>query len=138
MIALDEVQEAIYKALMGEPRITALVSTRVYDDVPHSAEASSPVMPYITIGDQSGSDAGSCSHDATEFTVTLHAWSRAAGKKECLKIISSIVDALHNKSLTVSNGLIVYLRYDAHETQKDQDGETNHGIVRFNGLYQFG
>lgn len=138
MLALDEVQEAVYKALVAEPRVTALAAARVYDDVPHSAEGTSPAMPYIVIGDQSGTEAGSSDHDAIEITITLHTWSRAPGKRETLKLLSAINTALHKKSHAMASGFLVYLQYDGHETQKDQDGETNHGIIRFNGLLQYG
>ena len=138
MGAFSEFQSAVYRALMAEPSVAAIVGTRVFDDVPHEKETASTVLPRITIGDQSGDEQGGDSFDAAEMTITLHAWSRSPGRKECLDMISAMIDALHKKDLAVADGVLVYLNYDAHETQKDPDGETYHGIVRFTGLFQFG
>ncbi len=134
----SDFQSAVFRALNAEPTLTVIVGARIFDDVPHEKETASTILPRVTIGDQSGSEAGSDTHDASEITITLHAWSRKPGRKECLDMLSAMIEALHNKSHAVAEGVIVHLLYDAHETQKDPDGETYHGIIRFNGLMQFG
>ena len=138
MGTLVDFQSAIWRALQAEPTLTALVSTRIFDDTPHESETTSTVFPRVTIGEQTGREDGSDTHDAIAISITIHAWSRAAGRKECLNILSAINTALHNKSHAVATGLIVFLLYDEHETQREPDGETSHGIIRFSGLLQYG
>ena len=138
MASFSDFQSAVYRALMAEPSVTAIVNTRIFDDVPHEKETPATALPRISIGDQTGTEAGSDTHDASEITITLHAWSRSPGRSECLNMITAMIDALHKKDHAVADGVLVYLNYDAHETQKDPDGETYHGIVRFTGLMQFG
>ena len=137
MGAFSNFQTAIYKALIGEPTVTALVSTRVFDDVPHESDPQSTIFPRITIGDQAGEEAGTDDTDLTRLEVTLHVWSRAPGRKECLDIMSATVTALHKRNHLVSQGVIVSLMYAGHDTAREADGETYHGAIRFNGLLQY-
>ena len=137
MSSFSDFQTAIYTALIGDPAITALVSSRIFDDVPHESESTSTVFPRITIGDQSADAITTAESDLAEFEVTLHVWSRAAGRKECLNILNAIMTSLHRKEHLVSVGKLVTLNYTAHETGKEVDGETYHGQIRFTGLYQF-
>lgn len=138
MAFLTDFQGAVSKSLNAWPALTAIVGTRIFDDVPHGSEATSTAFPRVTIGEQIGTEDGSDSHDATTLSITLHAWSRSPGRKQCLDMLSEMIVALHNKSHFVANGVLVFLLYEGHETTKDPDGETYHGIIRFGGLYQFG
>ena len=138
MAAFADFQGAIYKALSGEPTVTAIVSNRIFDDVPHEAEPVATSFPRISIGDQSSSWIGTDDSDVVELEITLHAWSRMPGRKECLDLIFAMVRALHKRSHPVSSGVLVLMHYAGHETTKESDGETYHGQVRFTGLLQFG
>jgi hypothetical protein len=137
MASFADFQSAIFKALSGEPTVTAIVSTRIFDDVPHEAEPIATSFPRISIGDQSASWIGTDDSDIAEIEFTLHAWSRMPGRKECLDMIFAMVKALHKRTHLVANGVIVLLHYAGHETAKEADGETYHGQVRFTGLLQF-
>lgn len=136
MGAFSDFQSAVFKTLRGSPVVAEFVSTRIYDDVPHSAEAAAPSFPFITIGDQAGAENGADSMLAVEMEITLHAWSRAAGRKECLDILSAMVKALHDVPMLVTEGVVVYLNYASHSTSRDGDGETYHGQIVFTGFYQ--
>ena len=136
MGAFADFQSAVFKTLRGSPVVSAFVASRIYDDVPHSGEAAAPSFPFITIGDQSGSENGADTMLAAEMEITLHVWSRAAGRKECLDILSATVEALHDVPMLVSEGVVVYLNYESHSTSRDGDGETYHGQIVFSGMYQ--
>lgn len=136
MQAFSAFQAAVFKALAGEPTLAALVGSRIFDDVPHESEATSTTFPRVTIGEQSADYAGTSDSDLFEVEITLHAWSRAAGRTECLNVIGAIYTALHRQSLPASAGYIVSLEYAGHDTAKDGDGETYHGTLRFTGLMQ--
>lgn len=133
-------QKAIYTALVSEPALVALVpAARVVDDVPHQKEGGAPAFPYITIGDQSGREESADDVDISAFQVSLHVWSRAAGRSQCLQIMDAMRKALSwSKDYALEFGALVDIAYAGHETQRDADGETYHGIVRFEGLLQFG
>lgn len=138
MGAFAEFQKAVFRRLAGDPAVVALVGTKVYDDVPHQKEGTAPEFPFVTIGDQTGAESGASDLDASAVTIAVHAWSRKPGRLECLQLLDAIRDALHNRDHAVAGGAIVRLDYQGHETLKDQDGETYHGICRFEGLYQYG
>lgn len=137
-MAFADFQMAVSAALKSWPALAAIVGVKVFDDVPHKSEPIDTSFPYVTIGEQSGDEAGSDTHNAAEMKVAIRAWSRAPGRLQCLQMLDVIRDALHDKSLFVATGLVVFLLYEAHETQKDPDGETYQGIIRFKGLYQYG
>lgn len=138
-MAFAEFQIAVRAALNSNPVLVALIGAdKVLDDVPHGSEPSAPAYPYVTIGDQVGVEDGSDTHQAADMSISVHAWSRYAGRLECLRMLDAIRDAVHDKSLFVSDGTIVLLLYASHETFRDGDGETRHGVIRFGGLYQYG
>jgi hypothetical protein len=138
MAAFADFQGAVYKALMGEPSVTAIVGTRIFDDIPHGEETISTSFPRITLGEQSATMMGTDDSDVAEIEIIVHAWSRMAGRKECLDLISAIITAIHKRTHLVSAGVLVMLVYDGHDTAKEVDGETYHGTVRFTGILQFG
>lgn len=139
MGAFADFQTAVFEALAGNPALTALAGAgKVFDDVPHGKEASAPAYPYVTIGDQSGDEDGASDVDAAEMTIEVHAWSRAPGRLECLRMLDAIRDALHDKSHAVATGVLVHLNYESHETVPEQDRETYHGVIRFKGFYHYG
>lgn len=138
MGAFAEFQKAVYRALRGSADVSALVSDRVYDDVPHGKEGATPAFPFVTIGDQAGTESGASDMVAANVSIALHAWSRKPGRLECLEIVDALHKALHDKTHAVSAGVIVRLDYQGHETLRDPDGETYHGVIRFEGLYEFG
>lgn len=139
MGAFLDLQKAVFSALNGNAALTAIVGAgKIFDDVPVMGEATSPSFPFVTIGDQSGEENGASDVDAADMTITVHAWSRGAGKAQALAMLDAIRDALHNKSHAVSTGVLVFLNYDGHETASEQDRETFHGVIRFTGFYQYG
>lgn len=138
MASLGDFQKAVFKALSSAADLTSIVGDRIFDDTPHDKETANTAFPRVTIGDQVGAEAGSDTHDATDITITLHAWSRSAGRMQCLEMLNAMREALHKKEHFVADGVLIYLYFQAHETQKDPDGETYHGIISFRGLLQTG
>ena len=125
-------QEAVYAALTGAAAVTALVSTRVYDELP----AAAPTFPYITIGDDTVAEMGTKTTDISEHTITLHAWSRDNSRKEAKQILDAIKATLHHNLLSVTGHAVVELHFEFGETLLDADGETWHGVHRYRAIVE--
>jgi len=80
MIDLWPLQQAIYAALTANP-----ATYPVYDAVPQNSPA-----PYIVIGEVSNQDDLEISEESSDATVTIHGWSRTAGKAQSYAILSFI------------------------------------------------
>lgn len=122
-------QKAILAALTGAADLGALVGDRVYDAAPRNA-----VFPYVSIGQASVADWSTGSEAGAEHTLVLHAWSRAAGKKESYAILAAIEGALHDASLGLDGHHLVNLRFEFADVTRDRDGITYHGVARFRAV----
>lgn len=143
MGAFLDFQKAVFAALNGDPALTALIGAgKVFDDVPHSKETSAPEFPYVVIGDQTGEENGASGACAADMTIEVHAWSRGAGRSQCLSILDAIRAAVEggadHKTHAVATGVLVELHYQAHQTVLEEDRETYRGTIRFGGFYHYG
>lgn len=124
------VQKAFHAHLIADASVLAAIGgARVFDDVPRGAE-----FPYVTFGVTSDRDWSTGTEPGHEHIVTLHAWSRAAGRHEADAIVEAIAAALHDAPLTLVGHRLVNLRRELSEVHRDPDGESWHGIVRFRAV----
>lgn len=124
-------QEAIYTALTGDATLQGFISTRVYDRPPQDS-----AFPYVDIGEGTATDFDTKTENGMEQTVSIHSWSRDQGRKEVKQIMSAIVDALDQQSLSVTGHSLVLLRFEFSTVEHDPDGYTQHGVQRFRALTQ--
>ncbi len=110
--------------------------TAVYDFVPPGT-----AYPYITIGDNTAISSDTKSKDGQEFTITIHTWHKAEGRKATQDLLQSIHTALHNQesTLTLSGFTLVLLRFDFMDAFQDTSVQGNndhyyHGVIRFRGI----
>jgi len=123
-------QQAIFSTLSGSSGLLALLGgPRIYDDAPQS-----PPFPYVTIGQSSERDWSTGTETGAEHTVTLHAWSRTAGKKQIAAILAELRASLHDQPLTLDGHRLVNLRHELSELRRDADGDTYHGLVRYRAV----
>lgn len=123
-------QQAIFAALTADAGLTTLLGgARVYDTVPERA-----AFPYMTFAQTAERDWSTGGAEGSEHVVTLHVWSRGAGRKEALAIMGAARDLLHDQTLTLSGHSLVNLRHEFSEVRRDADGETYHGIVRLRAV----
>lgn len=124
-------QAAIAGALSAHAgvRLYAGAPPRIYDDVPER-----PVFPYITIGDDEARDWSTGSEAGAEHALTLHVWSRYAGRREAKLLMDEIAACLHDQPLALSARRLINLRHAGMETFRLGDGETWHGLVRFRAV----
>lgn len=128
--ASRDLQRSIYSALAANPSLTGLLGgARIYDDVPRNA-----AFPYLTIGQSTVRDWSTGTELGHEHLLTLHVWSRAAGRKESHEIMSAVETVLHDAPLALERHRLVNLRHELSETRRETDGETYHGIVRYRAV----
>jgi hypothetical protein len=128
--ASSALQAAIYARLTADSAVVAtLGGPRVYDDVPRSA-----AYPYLTFGQTAVRDWSTGGEEGDEHIVTLHVWSKAAGRRQAQDIIAAVRAALHDQDLPLAGHRLVNLRHEFSEARREPDGERFHGIVRLRAV----
>ncbi len=123
-------QQAIFAALTADTELSTLLGgPRIYDAVPTRAE-----FPYVTFAQGSERDWSTGTDVGAEHVVTLHVWSRGAGRKETAAIMARVRVVLHDVGLTLDGFRLVNLRHEFSDARRDADGETWHGIVRLRAV----
>jgi hypothetical protein len=124
-------QQAVFAALSADAGVQAVLgdSPRIFDKPPGAA-----ALPYLLIGDGTEEEWGTASDDGAEHALTLHAWSRAGGRKEARDILAAVYSALHDTSLTVSGFNLVNLRFVLSQVLVEADALTYHGIARYRAV----
>lgn len=125
-----ELQKAVHAALTGDVALVGLLGgPRVFDDVPQQS-----AYPYVALGSSTERDWSTSTEDGAEHVLTLHVWSRKAGRRETREIMDAVRTALHDKPLPVGGYRLINLRHEFSEARRDSDGETYHGIVRYRAV----
>lgn len=125
-----DLQRSLVQAIRSNAAIVGLLGgAKVYDDVPQGT-----VFPYVTIGQSLVRDWSTGSESGHEHAVTLHVWSRAAGRKQTHEIMGAIEGALHDGALSLVEHRLVNLRHEFSDARREPDGDTYHGTVRFRAV----
>lgn len=126
-------QQAIFAALVASEDIKDIVDDppRVFDTVPRGAP-----FPYIVIGDDRTSAWNTATERGSEHSLSVHVWSRAAGRKEARVAAEAVVAALDGAALSVPGFTLVDLRWLESETIRESDGETIHAQLRFRAVLE--
>ena len=123
-------QKALFSHLSSDTELAAVLGgAKIYDDVPRDAE-----FPYVTFGESVVRDWSTGTDEGFEHIVTLHAWSRANGRRESHEIVGVLRSSLHDNALTVDGHRLINLRHEFSESRREPDGETYHGIVRYRAV----
>jgi len=130
-IASWPLQQAVFAALSADAGVKAVLGdpARIFDKPPGDAQ-----LPYLLIGDGTEEDWGTASDDGAEHALTLHAWSRAGGRKEARAILAAVYAVLHDASLTVSGHSLVNLRFVLSQILVESDGLIYHAIARYRAV----
>jgi hypothetical protein len=121
MLPLTEVQTAIFTALTP-----ALAPVPVVDHAGPNQE-----YPYCTIGEFVAGHADTLGEQAVNMDVTVHLWSRQPGMQECQQLMTLAKDTLDRAVLPVTGFQWVTAIWQYAQTLREPDGETRHGILRF-------
>jgi Protein of unknown function (DUF3168) len=121
VLPLSEVQTALYEALTS-----ALAPVPVYDHV-----SVDQVYPYVTIGESIAGHSDTLGEQSIDIEITVHVWSRQSGFQECQQIMTQAKDALDRETFAVPEFQWVTTIWTYSQTLREPDGETRHGILRF-------
>lgn len=118
-------QKAIYAALSADSVLSALVDTRIHDNVPGNV-----LFPYLALGENETRDWPG----GMEHRLTIHVFSRRRGRTETKRIIGAVNAALHDAALTLQDHALVNLRFLDAASRREPDGETWRGTIRFRAV----
>lgn len=118
---------AFQKALYA--RLNGALGVPVYDKVPQDTP-----FPYVTIGDDTEIDWSTKDSPGKESTISIHTWSRYAGRLETKELLGKIEALLGDRPLTIPGYWNLLLYADFSTTMLDDDGVTYHGVIRFRAL----
>jgi hypothetical protein len=118
-------QAGLYAQLASiAPLMTQL--TGLFDHVPEAQ-----ALPYLVIGEALASDWSSATFDGRETRLSLHLWTRAAGRKQA-KELSGLIQAALQPGLPPLNGhKLTMLSFLSERTLIDADGVSQHTILEY-------
>ena len=123
-------QKALHQTLTTQAElVTLLGGPHVYDHVPRGV-----TYPYVTFGVSTQRDWSTGSEDGGEHIVTLHIWSKAAGRLESDAVGAAVRSALHDQALTLTGHRLVNLRQELSDTRRDAQSEIYHGVIRLRAV----
>ena len=86
--------------------------------------------PYISIGEDTIAEGPSWSDDQRDCTLTLHVWSRYAGKKQAKQIGGALVTSLRASLTSTGEWRVQRVNLDLANYYLDPDARTQHGVIR--------
>ncbi len=124
-------QQAVFATLANDGAVKAAAGDppRLFDSVPRGA-----AFPYIVIGDDAETDNATATEPGSAYALTIHIWSRAAGRKEALLAAQAVQAALDGAELTLDGHSLIDLRWQGSDVAREPDGETFHARLRFKAL----
>lgn len=128
MVSFLSLHAAIYKQLVNDDALKALVYKSakyrgVYDAVPADAP-----KPYVVIGEPYETDFDVKHGQTVDTQITLHVWSAQAGKTEAYKILEAVSNALA-ASFVVQHYRVDRVKKLTTRVFDDIDGVLRHGVL---------
>jgi hypothetical protein len=127
-------QKGLRGALVANAGVTALVSTRIYDEPPQNV-----VFPYLRFGDITPTAADTDTTVGVSVDITVEAESRAAsGRVEAVRMVEAVRAALHRQetSVTVTGFTLVELIFQTHSVTRDPDGRGYTAVIALRALLE--
>jgi len=122
-------QKGVASILQGDSDFMALISNKLYQDVPDQ-----PVEPYVVLGDSQDSDDSVQCLDASEIFFDVHVWSKEPGYKQVKTIAARVRKLLHNATVPMDEERCVLIQHRITRTFSDQDIILKHSVVTFHAL----
>ena len=127
-------QKGLRAALVANSGVTALVSTRVYDEPPQNV-----TFPFLRFGDITPNAFDTDTKVGASVDITLEASSRSAsGRVEAVQIVEAVNAALHRQeaSVTVTGFTLVELIFQTHSVTREPDGRGYTAVIALRALLE--
>jgi hypothetical protein len=111
MIALLQLQTAIYNRLNGDGMLMAMVG-EICDQIPEQAN-----YPLLVIGDSAQDNIAADKQLGDICRINLNVYSNDSGRKQALQILDRAYGLLHLQPLTIASGQLLNLQVVHAETQ---------------------
>lgn len=117
-------RQTLVAALREDAGVAELVAGRVYDHVP-----SREVFPYIQIRTDQSRAWDTSNDRGAEIMVEINVWSRQEGRRECEIVLQAVLDALQDRSLTLTDHRLVNLEWSSSRVIPEEGGQTYFGFA---------
>ena len=127
-------QKGLRAALVANAGVSAIVSTRVYDEPPQNV-----VFPYLRFDDITANAFDTDSTVGSAVDITIEANSRSAsGRVEAVQMVEAVRAALHRQegSVTVTGFTLVELIFQTYSVTRDPDGRGYTAVIALQALLE--
>ncbi len=120
-------QTAVYQALSGDPVLTGLVGTAIFDAAP----AGTVPELYVSLGPEDVTDASDKSGHGARHDFTVSVVSDTAGFLTAKQVATAISDVLVDAALPLSRGTLIGLYFVSAKARRVQDSEVRRIDLKF-------
>ncbi|WP_099865118.1 DUF3168 domain-containing protein [Pararhizobium haloflavum] len=132
MIGAASLQQAIFKALDGDPALTALIGTgRIVDRLIENGPS-----PRIAFAEMETRDWSTSTERGEEHDIAIAIYSEVDGKRETQEIASAVVAVLHDRDLALDGAYLVNLRLRAIRVEREAKARRHRAMLRFRAVIE--
>jgi hypothetical protein len=127
-------QKGILAALRANSGVTALVSTRIYDEPPQNV-----TFPYMRFGEIQPSAFDTDTTEGSIVGLSVEAHSRSAsGRVEATQMVEAVKEALHRQeaSVTVTGHTLVELIFQTYSVTRDDEGRGYTAVIALQAMLE--
>jgi len=127
-------QKGLRARLVAVAGVTAIVSTRVYDEPPQAV-----TFPYLRFDQITANAFDTDSTLGSVVDITIEANSRSAsGRVEAVQIVEAVRAALHRQeaNVTVTGFTLVELIFQTYSVTRDTDGRGYTAVIALQALLE--
>jgi hypothetical protein len=128
------IQKGLRARLVSNAGVTAIVSTRVYDEPPQAV-----TFPYLRFDQITANAFDTDSTLGSVVDITIEANSRSAsGRVEAVQIVEAVRAALHRQeaNVTVTGFTLVELIFQTYSVTRDTDGRGYTAVIALQALLE--
>ena len=125
-------QKGLRAALAADAGVSAIVSTRIYDEPPQNV-----TFPYARFGDITPAAFDTDGTEGSLVTIGIEAHSRSAsGRVEAVQIVEAIKNALHRNeaAVTVSGFSLIELIFQTYSVTRDAEGRGYTAVISLQAM----
>lgn len=120
-------QSAVYGAMAADSALTALVGDQIFDAVPTGAV---PEL-YVSLGDERVRDASDQTRSGAIHRLDIFVRTTQPGFIKAKAVGAAISDVLHDASLPLPRGRLVFLRFERADARRTNGNATREILLRF-------